>query len=207
MRLYLVRHGETDWNRLGKFQGQVDVHLNNLGLVQARETARAALAWEPTAIYASPLTRTMQVAEEIAGLTGLAVVQDPRLMELDLGDVEGVSGAEMRAGWPEVHQVWRDSPELAAMPGGESLAELEDRVWRAFVDIERTHGDDDNIVVVSHNFAIRAMCGKLAGIPLTHFHRLYLHLASASMFQRAAMGWRLITYNSTHHLSTAPRAG
>ena len=127
MRLYLVRHGETDWNRLGKFQGQVDVDLNNLGLVQARETARAALAWEPTAIYASPLTRTMQVAEEISGLTGLAVVQDPRLMELDLGDVEGVSGSEMRSGWPEVHRVWRDNPELAAMPGGESLADLEDR--------------------------------------------------------------------------------
>ena len=207
MRLYLVRHGETDWNRLGKFQGQRDIHLNDPGLVQARETARAALAWEPTAIYASPLTRTMQVASEIARLTGLPVTQDSRLMELDLGDVEGVSGSEMRAGWPEVHRVWRDAPELAAMPGGESLEELEDRVWRAFVDIERIHGDDDNIVVVSHNFAIRAMCGKLAGIPLTHFHRLYLHLASASMFQRAAMGWRLVTYNSTHHLSADPRSG
>ncbi len=200
MKLYLVRHGETDWNRLGKFQGQVDVALNDKGQAQAKATARASLAWGATAMYSSPLARTMQVAGEIANLTGLTIIPDPRLKELDLGDVEGVSGSEMRSGWPDVHEVWRDSPELAAMPGGESLVQLEDRVWQSFLDIETAHAEADNVIVVSHNFAIRALCGKLAGIPLTHFHRLYLNLASVSVFHRSGLGWRLLGYNSTHHL-------
>ncbi len=205
MKVYLVRHGETDWNRLGKFQGQVDVALNDKGLAQAKETARAALGWGLTALYSSPLTRTMQVAGEIAGLTGLPIIPDARLQEMDLGDVEGIKGPEMRSGWPEVHQTWRESPETVSMPGGESLVQLEQRVWEAFQEIETSNGEDDNVGLVSHNFAIRALCGKLAGIPLTHFHRLELHLASVSVFHRGGLGWRLLGYNSTHHLSADHR--
>ncbi len=201
MKLYLVRHGETEWNRSGKFLGQHDVPLNDLGLAQARDIAKASISWRPTAIYSSPLARTMQVAGEISKTVGLEVSPDPRLMELDLGDVEGISGVQMREEWPELHRVWRDSPESVAMPGGESLVQLHDRAWDAFSQVEKAHSDADNIVIVSHNFTIRALCGKLLGIPLTHFHRTYLHLSSVCLFDRAGMGWRLQKFNATDHLS------
>jgi phosphoserine phosphatase len=111
----------------------------------------------------------------------------------------------MRAGWPQVYQTWRESPHLVAMPGGESLVQLQERTWRAFLDIQQAHTPDDVLVIVSHNFAIRALCGKLLGMPLSHFHRLYLSLGSVSTMERGAMGWRLLNYNSTWHLSPENR--
>ena len=201
MKLFLVRHGETEWNRSGKFLGQYDVPLNDRGVSQARDVAKAAISWRPTALYSSPLTRTMQVAEQIGKTVGLTVTPYPGLMELDLGQVEGISGQQMRDEWPQLHQVWSDSPETVAMPGGESLVQLEDRAWASFSRVEQSHKDGDNIVIVSHNFAIRAICGKLLGIPLSHFHRTYLHLSSVCIFDRGRMGWRMLKYNSTGHLS------
>ena len=110
MRFYLIRHGETDWNRLGRFQGQSDTALNERGLAQAEDTAAAAREWGLTAIYASPLGRTMQVAEAVARQTGLPVVARDGLKEMALGELEGIEGETMRAGWPEVYDTWRDYP-------------------------------------------------------------------------------------------------
>lgn len=207
MKLYLVRHGETEWNKLGRFQGQNDNSLNELGLAQARDTARAAISWKPTAIYSSPLCRTMRLAEEISRLVGLPVTPDPRLKELDLGELEGITGQEMRTGWPEVYDTWRNEPESVMMPGGESLVQLQERTWQAFQSLEDAHNQDDAIIMVSHNFAIRALCGKLLGLPLSHYHRMYLSLGSVSIMEKSGLGWRLLTYNSTCHLSPENRTG
>lgn len=201
MKLVLVRHGETEWNKLGKFQGQADIALNERGLSQAKETARAAISWRPTSLYSSPLIRTRQVAQEIARVTGLTVATDTRLQELDLGEVEGVSGEQMRTQWPQVHETWRKSPELVTMPGGESLVQLHERTWQAVEAVAKASGEADTIVVVSHNFAIRAICGTLLGMPLSNFHRMYLHLSSVTTIDRSQMGWRLLSYNSIAHLS------
>jgi broad specificity phosphatase PhoE len=213
VKLVLVRHGETEWNKSGKFQGQADIALNERGLSQAKETARAAISWRPTALYSSPLIRTRQVAEEIARVTGLTVATDPRLQELDLGKMEGATGDQMRTGWPLIHATWRKSPELVTMPGGESLVQLQERTWQAIEAVANAHGEADTIVVVSHNFAIRAICGTLLGMPLSSFHRMYLHLSSVTTIDRVTvdrvtvdrgpMGWRLLCYNSTAHLSPA----
>lgn len=207
MKLFLVRHGETEWNKLGRFQGQNDNSLNELGLAQARDTARAAISWKPAALYSSPLCRTMQVAEEISRLVGISVIPDPRLKELDLGELEGVTGEEMRTGWPKVYQTWRNDPQAVMMPGGESLVQLQERTWQSLQSLENAHGQGDVIVVVSHNFAIRALCGKLLGLPLSHFHRMYLSLGSVSTMEKNSLGWRLLTYNSTCHLSPENRTG
>ena len=200
MKFFLVRHGETEWNKLGKFQGQYDTALNERGLGQARETALAAREWDLAAIYASPLSRTMRVAEELGREVGLPVYPREGLMELALGELEGIRGEEMRAGWPEVFETWNSRPELTVMPGGESLQGLEDRAWEVIRELEEGHGRDDNLAVVSHNFTIRAICGRLLGIPLANFHRLHLALSSVSVFETGPRGHRLLTYNSTSHL-------
>ena len=74
MKLHLVRHGETEWNKLGRFQGQQDIALNPRGLAQAKETARAMADEGVIALYSSPLQRTMQVANEISRLASVPVV-------------------------------------------------------------------------------------------------------------------------------------
>jgi len=200
VKFYLVRHGETEWNKLGRFQGQYDTQLNAAGVEQARIIAQAAGEWNLAAIYASPLTRTRQVASEIGQGLGLPVNTHDGLKELALGELEGVTGAEMRAGWPKVFDTWNSSPETVVMPGGESLVTLEERSWQAILELQEAHGHEDNLAVVSHNFTIRAICGKVLGIPLANFHRLRLALGSVSVFEMDSRGPRLLTYNSTCHL-------
>ena len=205
MKFYLLRHGETEWNKLGKFQGLTDVSLNERGFAQARDSARAALGWEPSALYASSLTRTVQVAEEIRKITGVSVVADPGLRELSLGDLEGVTGAEMRAGWPEVYETWRNNPADVVMPNGESLAQLQKRAWEVILEIEQAHAGDEDIVVVSHNFTIRTIICAILDIPLYNFHRMSLGLGSLCTFESDGNGRRLITYNCNSHLSPENR--
>ena len=205
MRFYLLRHGETEWNKLGKFQGLTDISLNERGLAQARDSARAALAWDHSVIYASSLTRTVQVAEELRRLSGAPVVTDPGLRELSLGELEGVTGAEMRAGWPDLYQTWRRNPAEVVMPNGETLSQLQERAWQVVLEIERVHSESPGIVVVSHNFTIRTIICAILDIPLYNFHRMSLGLGSLSSFESDTNGRRLITYNSNSHLSPENR--
>ena len=205
MKFFVVRHGETDWNKLGRFQGHTDISLNDRGLSQARETAVASEDWGYTAIYSSPLVRTVQVAEEIAKVTPMLVSQEPGLKELSLGDLEGVTGEEMRNDWPALFAAWRTEPEKMSMPNGESLGELRDRTWQVSLDIEQKHSSDDSIVVISHNFAIRSIINELLGMPLAYFHRMSLNLASVCTFDSDERGRRLTGYNSTSHLSPGNR--
>ena len=205
MKFFVVRHGETDWNKLGRFQGHTDISLNDRGLSQARETAVASEDWGYTAIYSSPLVRTVQVAEEIAKVTPMLVNQEPGLKELSLGDLEGVTGEEMRNDWPDLFAAWRTEPEKMSMPNGESLGELRDRTWQVILDIEQKHSSDDSIVVISHNFAIRSIVNELLGMPLAYFHRMSLNLASVCTFDSDERGRRLTGYNSTSHLSPENR--
>ena len=207
MNLVLVRHGETDWNKLGRFQGHRDIGLNSRGLAQARETAKAVIAWNHSAIYSSPLHRTMQVAEEISSLGGKPIVAVDGFKELSLGDLEGVTGEEMRTGWPEVYAAWRDDPASVSMPNGESLAELQERAWNSLVELERAHPKDESIIVVSHNFAIRSMIGMVLGVPLSNFHRMSLSLSSICVVESDQRGRRLMYYNSVGHLSPENRSG
>ena len=205
MRLYLVRHGETEWNKLGKFQGSADVDLNERGISQAKESGLASKSWGHSAVYTSPLIRTHRVAEEIRMATGAPVTVRDGLMELRLGDLEGVTGTEMRARWPEVYDAWRDNPEQVQMPGGESLAQLQQRAWQVILDIERDHQGEEAVVVVSHNFAIRSVVCALLGVPLANFHRMSLSLGALCTFESDERGRRLLTYNGTGHLSPENR--
>ena len=202
MKFYLVRHGETDWNKQGRFQGQSDTELNRNGLAQARATARMARGWNLSAIYSSPLSRTMQVAEEFSRQLGLPITAEEGLKELALGELEGIEGEEMRAGWPEVYNTWRDNPATLVMPGGESLAELQERSWQVILNLEQSHANGDNLALISHNFAIRAICGRLLGMPLSNFHSMSLSLGSVSIFDSSPRGRHLLCYNSTGHLSS-----
>ena len=201
MRLLLVRHGETQWNRSNRFQGQNDIPLNRRGLAQARQTARALAKNPCRGIYSSPLKRTMQVAGKISQAVDRPVCEVDGLKELDLGDLEGVSGEEMRDGWRQVYDAWRDNPADVSMPSGESLAQLQDRAWHAFLELEAAHDDGDTLILVSHNFAIRTIVCKLLGVPLANFHKMVLSLSSICAIDSGQWGRRLVSYNSTGHLS------
>jgi broad specificity phosphatase PhoE len=161
-RLVLVRHGETDWNREGRWQGHADRGLNDRGRAQARAAADR-LARDPVdAVITSDLRRARETADVVAGRLGLSPTVDPRLREVDVGEWSGLTRAEVRTRHPEPYRAWLEGVN-AGYPGGETFAQLEQRAAEAMRDLcERPPGD--TVVVVSHGGSIRAMVATALGI-------------------------------------------
>lgn len=200
MRLILVRHGETAWNKGGRFQGQSMVGLNETGILQARRTAGALLHMKPTALYSSPLPRAMMTANEIGEELTLEVAPLEGIREVDLGDLEGITGEEMKSRYAEFYATWRRDPSRASFPGGESMLQLQERAWRAIGELETAH-PQGVVVVVSHNFAIRTIVCRFLGLPLSRFHRLRVDLGSIGVLQVNGPNRQVLALNDRCHLS------
>ena len=206
MRLILIRHGQTPWNAEGRFQGQSDTGLTELGLEQAQRAAAALSSHDVSAIYSSPLPRALRTAQEIAGKHSLEVIPLDGLKEIHLGELEGITGRVMRENYPEVFDTWNNNPGRVSFPGGESLRQLQRRAWRAAQHVERTH-PDGTVVAVSHNFAINAIVSRFLGLPLSRFHRIRVDLGSFTVLDVGERHRHLLRFNDCCHLTGLPRAG
>ncbi len=129
MRIFLVRHGATDWNLAGRCQGTTDLELNETGLRQAEAAALGLTGEKITAVYSSDLKRARQTAEAVARRHHLAVLVEESIRELDHGELEGLTFAEIHAVRPDFIRRWRDEPADADIPGGEKLAQVARRAW------------------------------------------------------------------------------
>ncbi len=205
MRLHLVRHGETDINASGRLQGTTNSILTARGRAQARELAVASLTWNPVAVYSSPLQRARRVAGAIADLSGLAVTDEPRIIEMDMGDLEGVTVQEMRDGWPDLYQGWRRDASSVTMPGGESLGDVQQRAMAAIDEIDARYDADDTIIAVTHNFTIRCIVAAVIDLPLANINHMDLSLGSRTTITSGRRGRRLAAYNAVDHLTAANR--
>lgn len=160
-RLLLARHGETDWNRIGRWQGQADPPLNELGRQQAGELAEQLAGDGVRAIYSSDLARASETASVVGERLGLAVVEDAGLREIDVGSWSGLTRAEVQERYPEGFARW-----LAGAIGhdGETHEQLTDRVVATVERIAAAH-DGETVVLVTHGGAIRAVLRHAAGDP------------------------------------------
>ncbi len=162
--LYVVRHGQTPWNVEGRYQGQLDPPLNENGLRQAGETARRLAPLGIEAIYSSDLARAMQTAEALSHLTGLPVQPDPRLREIHQGEWQGVLIDDIRARWPAELHGWETDPWRHHPVGGETLAQLQQRVFSAIDDIIRRH-PQGRVAVFTHKLPIALLKIRYQGHP------------------------------------------
>ncbi len=171
--LWLVRHGQTDWNVQGRWQGQTPdaPPLNAAGLAQAEAVAEqlAAQASQDglafAAIYSSDLLRARQTAEIIARRLGLPVQLDARLREVHLGVWEGMLGDEVALRYVAELEARRRDPVHSRPPQGESVYEVAARVGQTFDAIARAH-PDQHVIVVSHGLALAAGLCLAEGRPL-----------------------------------------
>ena len=200
MRLILIRHGETAWNKKGRFQGHVGVNLNSRGFRQAQSIARTLKPIAPRIIYSSPLPRAMQTAQAISLAYSTSIIRLDELKELNLGKLDGLTANELQAQYPEFHQFWDKDPSRVHMPAGESLQQLQTRAWRAIDGIRKGHSED-TAVVVSHNFTITCIVCRVLGMPLSRLHRIRLDLGSFTTIQLHQRRWRLISFNEHPHPS------
>jgi broad specificity phosphatase PhoE len=160
-RILLARHGETDWNRIGRWQGHADLPLNDAGRGQAVELAERLAGDGIAAIYTSDLMRASQTARVVADRLGLAVIEDAGLREIDVGSWSGFTRAEVERRFPEGYARWLDG-EIGH--DGETREELTERVVGAVERIAAAH-PDDTILVVTHGGAIRALRRYADGDP------------------------------------------
>lgn len=135
MRLYLLRHGQTEWNIEGKIQGKTDIPLNETGLRQARCLAEGMREREISAVYSSPLLRAAQTAEILAEEKGLSVSVLPELREVDFGLWEGRSWTEVDAEFHEDFRRWEENPAEYMPTGGESRESCRERCRAAMEQI------------------------------------------------------------------------
>jgi broad specificity phosphatase PhoE len=150
-RIYLVRHGATDYNVTKRAQGQADIPLNPEGRRQAREVARRLAPVHVDSVYSSDLGRSVATAEAIAERRGLSVIRDPAFREIDQGEWTGLSVDEIRRRWPER---WGKARHHSARPGGESPADVRRRALAGLRRAVQSH-PDETVVVVSHGGTIR----------------------------------------------------
>ncbi len=205
MRLHLVRHGETDINASGRLQGTTNSTLTPRGRAQARELAVASLTWDPVAVYSSPLQRALGVAGAIGDLSGLVVTDEPRIIEMDMGDLEGVTVQEMRDGWPDLYQGWRRDASSVTMPGGESLGDVQRRAMMAVEELDERYDADDTVIAVTHNFTIRCIVAAVIDLPLANINHMDLSLGSRTTITSGRRGRRLAAYNAVDHLTPSNR--
>ncbi len=167
-RLYLVRHGRTDWNDQGRHQGQADPPLNAQGHRQAEAVAEALASVPFDALYSSDLARARQTAEALARRLGLPVRLDRRLRELAQGAWEGLPATEIAARYPDLFALWRTAPSRVRPPGGETLEELLTRVTAALDEIAARH-PGGQVAVFTHKLPIAVTLCRLQGLPLDRF--------------------------------------
>lgn len=174
----LVRHGQTDWNLEGRYQGQSDVPLNASGLAQAQGLARRLKEEHFDAAYSSDLSRALETARAIAALhDGLVVRVDPRLREINQGQWEGVQVEKIRERFAGLWNARLTDPVSVRPPGGETVGEVFQRVHAALDEIA-SRFSGGNVLIVSHGLALATILCALQGIPLG---QAYQHIPENSV--------------------------
>lgn len=207
-RLLLVRHGVTDWNREGRFQGHLDPRLSDDGRAEAELLAARLAAspdLRPRRIVSSPLLRALETAEAIAAASGIPAADvrpDPRLVELGQGAWEGHTHAELAVNDAERYAAWRKGEWDRQPPGGEPVHEARDRVSAAVSEAvaDAADGTAWPLCLVGHGGSLRLAAARLLELDRATAWSLELDNASLSILDRTEGEWRLVTWNDVGHL-------
>jgi broad specificity phosphatase PhoE len=205
-RLLLVRHGVTDWNREGRFQGQLDPPLSDEGRVEAALLAQRLVesGERPSHIVSSPLSRALTTAEVIASTLGRldapVLTADVRLVEIGQGEWQGRTHDELVVHDADRYAAWRDRGGEESPPGGEAIEVVAARASAALAEL--LGRDPWPVCVVSHGGLIRLMARELLGLAARQAWALDVDNASLSVLIRSgdAGDWKVERWNDTRHL-------
>jgi glucosyl-3-phosphoglycerate phosphatase len=187
--LLLVRHGETDWNRDGRWQGGSDTRLNELGREQARALAEE-LDGDIDVVYSSDLARARETAVIVAAKLGLEVRLDPRLRERGFGSWEGLTTPEIEERFADAHRRWR-AGEGAGADDAEPFEDFSARVNAFLADVLRLHPAEE-VLVISHGGSIRVIHALAAGLDYVRDHRLIPGVPNCAVARYVAWGGKLV---------------
>jgi broad specificity phosphatase PhoE len=163
VRLFAIRHGETEFARDRRFAGATDVPLTSRGQLQAEAVARVLSGAFVGAVYTSPLGRARSSAELVAAPHKLAVRVEPAFREMSFGQWEGLTRAEIAVRWPSEIDTWMATPHLVQPPGGEHLDDVAARVVAGLAALREAHAGE-TVVLVSHAMVLRLLVLAALGL-------------------------------------------
>ncbi len=202
-RIYLVRHGETEFNRRGVFRGRFDVELNEVGLRQAEETGHALAGERIEFILASPLKRAVATAEAISRIIGVGYETADAFNNIDLGSWQGVPKKKVMEEFPEEWRRWTTEPEHLVVPGGESVEHVKQRASAGLM--EALNSRRGTFAVVTHRSVIKVLAAFMLDVRPPYFWKFYTDNAAYCVFEYAGDGFTLLSWNVSSHLSEKVR--
>ena len=200
-RIYLVRHGTTEWNREEIFRGRVDCPLDETGRAEARALAVYFGELPIERIFTSPLARAAETAAAIAAGRGVDVVSDPAFIDLDFGEWQGHPLQEVREKYPDLYRAWRERPQEVTFPGGESLDRARERAWERLLQIAREN-PDRTAVIVSHRVITKILICAALGLDHSHFWQIKQDTTAVNCLEFSRRGIVLSLLNDTCHLKS-----
>ena len=198
--IILIRHGETDWNDLGRIQGHLPVPLNARGMAQAEALASRLQNDSVAAIYSSDLLRARQTAEAIARISGQEIRLDKRLREWDLGMLSGMFRTDAERDHPNIARIYRDYLVDEMIPGGESIRQRYERITAAVSDIARRH-PAQSVAVVSHGGPLGDCYHRAVGKKVEERIKIDLFNASINCIRIDNDRWELESWGQIEHLT------
>lgn len=199
---WVIRHGESTWNADGRYQGQADVPLSHIGVLQAATLAERLTGQAFAAVYSSDLRRASQTAEAVAErLTGNPQVQlDPGLREIDVGALSGLVIADIRVRHADYLSALRADPWATRRPGGESMEDLYGRCGAVFHALRARH-PGQRALVFTHGGVVRVAVGlALGGVPANAWSRLSVTNTSITRVLLDHASGTLLGFNDDAHL-------
>jgi len=199
MLVYVARHGETTWNKIGRYQGRRESGLSALGMQQGFALGNAFTALTPRVgrVVSSPLLRTSATAGFVAERLGLPVEHDDRLLEIAHGTWEGRMRDELTANDPERMRAWKEAPASISFEGGETLADVATR-WN---DFARTFDARVPALIVTHDAVVRVAILAAQNRALDDLWRVDVENAGYAVFDVHDAQWTLIEQSVTSHLA------
>ncbi|WIV10954.1 histidine phosphatase family protein [Proteiniborus sp. MB09-C3] len=198
-RLYLIRHGESEWNILSKVQGQSNTQLTDKGREQAKKAAQGLLHEKIDLIFSSDLNRAFDTAKVIGELLELEVNTFEELREMRFGVWEGLTTQEIMNKYTNEHTIWMTEPHKLNLPEAEKLIDLQERLL-GIVNILIKDNKDKNILIVSHGSSIKALILGILGIDISFYNKFTISNTGISIIEYRDYSPVLRVLNDTSHL-------
>ena len=198
-KLYLARHGESQWNSLKKIQGHKDIPLNNNGIKQANKLANRLLKEKIDIIYSSDLKRAFQTALIIGNKMNLEVTPAQEFREINFGPWEGLSIEEVNKKYKKEHIMWMKCPDKLKLEGAETLMDLQNRALSKAKEIMKKN-PNKNILIVAHGVTIKSIILGILGLDISYYNRISLTNTSLSIIDFRQYNAVLELLNDTCHL-------
>ena len=197
--IYIVRHGQTEWNLLGKTQGHGNSDLTPKGIEQAELLADSMTKYPIDYIYSSDLGRAYQTAEIIGNKLNIEVEKTEALREMNFGTWEGRIIKDIIEEDPELYKMWRNEPHLAKIPQGETLSQIKERTDAFIKEINEKY-DGKHIVLVTHSICARIMLLSFLDSDVKNIYRINQANTALNIIELRDYGPVVMKMNDTTHI-------